>query len=148
MLPAILVVDDDVVDVRAMKRSLLGQGVTNPVVVARDGLEALRSLRGDAEAGQAPLKAPYVVLLDLNMPRMDGVEFLEELRSDPVLKETIVFVLSTSDSPSDRAAAYRYHVAGYLLKTSKQRDFGDVAALLARYVSTVRLPTHLLPDEE
>lgn len=141
MLPSILVVDDDDIDVRAIKRSLSRQGVANPVAVARDGAEALEALRGDPANGRLPLDAPYVVLLDLNMPRMGGLEFLRELRADPELQSTVVFVLSTSDSPTDRAEAYRHHVAGYLLKTTNKHDFENVADLLSRYVKAVRLPT-------
>ena len=91
---SILIVDDDEIDVRAIQRELKQQRVESPVYVARDGREGLAMLRG--EAGQPPVPRPYMILLDLHMPRMNGLQFLQDIRSDPELNDSIVFVLTTS----------------------------------------------------
>jgi CheY-like chemotaxis protein len=93
-LPTVLLVDDDDVDVVAITRAFKALRIANPMVTARDGLEALDILRGSN--GRDALRAPYLVLLDLHMPRMGGVKFLTELRDDPGLCQTLVFVMTTS----------------------------------------------------
>lgn len=110
----ILLVDDDDVAVENVMRNMKKCGVQLPMVVAEDGLDALDILRGKHPSKK--IEAPYLILLDLKMPRMDGFEFLKTIRADPALASTEVFVLTTSDSNSDRAKAYHEDVAGYLLK--------------------------------
>src|SRR5262245_51307704 len=95
-----LIVDDDQVDVQAIQRGLQKQRIANPVHVARDGVEALQMLRG--EGGVANVPRPYLILLDLHMPRMDGLQFLRELRKDPELTDSVVFVLTTSATEEDK----------------------------------------------
>ena len=90
----ILLVDDDKVDAMAVKRSFRELKIANPVIEAHNGIEALERLRG--ENGHEKVPEPLLMLLDLNMPRMGGIEFLEELRRDPVLRRTLVFVMTTS----------------------------------------------------
>lgn len=136
----ILLVDDDDVDVRVVKRALHKQCINNPMVVARDGVEALEVLRG--EDGHPPLIQPLLILLDLNMPRMGGLEFLDELRNDPKLSKSIVFVLTTSNDERDRDAAYTKHVAGYLLKSEAGRDLMNHTPLLERFLLNVQFPTN------
>lgn len=133
----ILLVDDDEVDVMVTQRALAREAASNPVVVANDGIEALEALRG--AAGRAPLPRPFVVLLDLNMPRMNGLEFLAELRRDPALCDAVVFVFTTSDTPSDVRAAFRHHVAGYIVKVGAPK-LGEVARLLGRYCELNEFP--------
>ena len=111
-----VVVEDDDVDVMVLKQSFKRLQIANPVVVARDGVEALEVLRGTDD--QDPLEKPYVVLLDLNMPRMNGIEFLQEIRKDPDLADTVVFILTTSDDERDKLSAYDNHVAGYIVKSN------------------------------
>ena len=133
---SLLIVDDDDIDATALTRALHRQKLLNPVYRARDGLEAIELLR----AGNIP--APYIILLDLNMPRMNGLEFLEELRKDPELTHSIVFVLTTSKSDEDIIAAYREHVAGYLLKQRMDNDFLQVVSLLDHYWRIIELPVN------
>jgi len=95
-------------------------------------------LRG--EGGQERLPEPYIIMLDLNMPRMDGAQFLKELRRDPKLTKTIVFVLSTSDDDRDKCAAYREHVAGYLLKSNAGKDFINHLQMIRSFMISVELP--------
>ncbi len=111
-----VLVEDDDVDVMVLKNSFKRLRINNRVVVARDGVEALDLLRGTAET--EALKGPYVVLLDLNMPRMNGIEFLEEIRKDPDLAATVVFVLTTSDDERDKLSASENDVAGYIVKSN------------------------------
>lgn len=121
----LLIVDDDEVDVRAITRGLRRIGIDTPISVATDGLEALATLR-DA----ATVSWPYLVVLDLNMPRMSGLELLRELRADAVLSATPVLILTTSDDENDKAHAYGHHVAGYLLKSNATAAVDLIAAYL------------------
>ncbi|GGY66872.1 response regulator [Cellvibrio zantedeschiae] len=131
---SLLMVEDDDIDATALKRALHKLKLLNPIYRARDGLEAIELLR----SGEIP--SPYIILLDLNMPRMNGLEFLEELRSDPALTQAIVFVLTTSKSDEDILAAYKEHVAGYLLKQRMDNDFLQVVGLLNHYWRIVEMP--------
>jgi len=131
----LLIVDDDDIDVTALKRTLQKLKLLNPLYRAKDGIEALDLLRN----GEVP--SPYIVLLDINMPRMNGLEFLEHLRADPALTHAIVFVLTTSKSDEDIIAAYREHVAGYLLKQRMDSDFMQVVGLLDHYWRVIELPS-------
>lgn len=134
----ILVVDDDEVDQEAIRRALRNARLECPVVTACDGVEALAILRG--EDGHQPLSQPYMILLDLNMPRMDGFEFLAALRQDPVHASALVFVLSTSTSDHDMLRSYDYHVAGYVTKAAAAADFSLLARLLDTYRRLVEFP--------
>lgn len=131
---SLLMIEDDDIDATAMKRALHKLKLLNPVYRARDGLEGIELLR----AGEVP--SPYIILLDLNMPRMNGLEFLEELRADPTLTHSVVFVLTTSKSDEDILAAYREHVAGYLLKQRMDNDFLQVVGMLNHYWRIIELP--------
>lgn len=133
----ILLVDDDEVDVMAVKRAFRAHKIGNPLLVARDGIEALAMLRGQ---GVPKVPRPYMILLDLNMPRMNGIEFLQELRADPEHGQAVVFVLTTSDADQDRAAAYDKLIVGYIVKANAGHDFVKVINLLDAYWTIVELP--------
>ncbi len=134
----ILLVDDDMVDRMAVRRAFRAMGVGSRVVEAVDGLDALERLRG--ENGHPRLRGRLLVLLDLNMPRMDGLEFLARLRGDPELRQTLVFVLTTSLAEADRRAAYASNIAGYLPKRRPDQGFADAMRLLAQYWRTIEFP--------
>lgn len=131
----LLLVEDDDVDAEAIQRAFRQQRIANPFVLARDGVEALAMMRDPAA-----LKYPYVVLLDINLPRMNGLELLEAVRDDPALARTIVFVLTTSDRDEDKVAAYDHHVAGYILKSRAGADFLEVVQMLKVYWRLVEFP--------
>ncbi|MGI8546004.1 MAG: response regulator [Gemmatimonadaceae bacterium] len=131
----LVLVEDDEVDVMNVRRALDRAHVTNPLFVANNGLEALDLLRG----GTVP-RDRRLVLLDLNMPRMNGIEFLRELREDPELRGTPVVVLTTSDDERDKVNAYNLNVAGYLLKPVTFINFVDVMSTLNKYWALVELP--------
>jgi len=131
----ILVVDDDDVDVMNVQRAFKKGNIPNPLFVAGDGLQGLEVLRGDAFP-----KTNRLVLLDLNMPRMNGIEFLRELRADPELKATTVVVLTTSNDTRDKVEAYNLNVAGYLTKPVTFGNFVDLMVTLNKYWMLVELP--------
>lgn len=134
----ILLVDDDEVDAEAVFRSFARHKISNPIVHAVDGIEALAILRGEQRSN--PLPRPYIILLDINMPRMNGLEFLKTIRQDPTLKQSIVFMLTTSNREEDKLAAYKKQVAGYILKEKAGRDFLAAIQLLDCYQLVVELP--------
>jgi CheY-like chemotaxis protein len=134
----LLLVEDDDVDAESMIRSLRRLKIANPIVHARDGIEALAYLRGEDNLEKLP--SPFLIVLDINMPRMNGIEFLEELRKDDKLKSSLVFVLTTSDAERDIVHAYNYNIAGYLLKSRAGSDFSDVIKLLDHYWKFVEFP--------
>lgn len=133
-----LIVDDDVVSVMSIKRTLKRLRLVNPVRVASDGIEALEILRGDA--GTERILPPYILTLDLNMPRMNGHELLEEIRNDERLANAVVFVFTTSDAPDDVADAYRHNVAGYLVKEHAETALPEALEMLGAYSRLVLLP--------
>ena len=131
----ILLVEDDEVDVMNVKRAFAKSHITNPLFVAGDGLEALEKLRG----GEIP-KVRRLILLDLNMPRMSGIEFLHELRKDPALASIPVVVLTTSDDSRDKIDAYNLNVAGYLLKPVTFVNFCELMVAMNKYWTLVEMP--------
>jgi len=133
----VLLVEDNEVDIEAVQRAFQQQRIANPIRVARNGVEALELLRKPAPAGIA---RPFLILLDLNLPRMDGHEFLAELRADPRLQDSIVFVLTTSKSDEDKIKSYDLHVAGYLVKSQVGPGFLNLVDLLDRYWRIVEFP--------
>jgi len=131
----ILLVDDDDVDVMNVQRAFKKANITNPLFVAGNGVEALEKLRN----GSIP-EHNRLVLLDLNMPKMNGIEFLRELRKDAALAATSVVVLTTSNEDKDKVEAYKLNVAGYLLKPVTFTNFVDTMATLNKYWTLVELP--------
>ena len=134
----ILLVDDDEVDVMNVQRAFKKNNITNPLYVASNGLEALDMLR-DIGPKRIPGER-RVILLDLNMPKMNGLEFLRELREDPDLKPLTVVVLTTSDDERDRVEAYNLNVAGYILKPVTFTAFVEVMAALNKYWTINEFP--------
>lgn len=130
----IFVVDDDDVDVMGIERALKKLKIVNPVIRAKDGLEGLTMLQD----GHVP--KPYLILLDINMPRMNGISMLSEMRADKKLSDSVVFILTTSNSPEDKMSAYRDHVAGYIVKKQERDALLGVMDMLGTYWKTVELP--------
>jgi CheY-like chemotaxis protein len=118
---SILLVEDDRVDVMTVQRALKKHAIGNPLHVTRTATDALAMLRGEGQAKISPL--PALILLDLNLPRMSGIEFLRELRQDPDLRHLAVIVLTSSNEPNDRAAAFRYDVEDYIVKPHSFDEF-------------------------
>jgi CheY-like chemotaxis protein len=135
---SVLVVDDDDVAAEAVVRGLRKHEMHCPVVLAENGSVALQVLRGAHQNRR--IDKPYLVLLDLNMPEMNGLEFLRALRSDDELRGTVVFVLTTSGSDGDRNRAYRENIAGYMVKSAIGPQLRGLARFLIEYRSAVLLP--------
>jgi CheY-like chemotaxis protein len=131
----ILLVEDDEVDVMNVQRAFERNHLTNSLFVAGNGIEALEMLRGNAIP-----KERRLILLDLNMPKMNGIEFLEALRADPEISSTPVVVLTTSNDDQDKVDAYNFNVAGYLLKPVTFNSFCERMATLDKYWALVEMP--------
>jgi CheY-like chemotaxis protein len=134
----ILLVDDDEIDVMNVQRAFKKNNIVNPLYVAHNGIEALELLRS-AGADAIP-RERRLILLDLNMPRMNGLEFLRELRADPDLRALSVIVLTTSDDERDKVEAFNLNVAGYIVKPVTFIAFVEAMAALNKYWSINELP--------
>jgi len=134
----ILLVEDDDGDAMAVERAFRKHKIANPIMRAIDGIEALEVLRG--ENGKEKIKPPYLILIDLNMPRMNGIQLVKALRADPALQKSVVFVLTTSKREEDKVAAYDLNVAGYIVKETAGRDFLNLVSLVDAYWRIVELP--------
>lgn len=133
--PGIMIVDDDDIDIRVIRRALKKQGIDNVSLVANDGIEALEMLRANAGGNGV---GPWILLVDINMPRLNGHEFLERLRADEELKDSIVFMLTTSDRDQDKQRAYAQNVAGYIVKSDAGSNFAGLADMLRGFLSCVQ----------
>ena len=129
----ILLVEDDEVDVKALKWAFEKLKVANPLVIARDGVEALELM--------ATLQRPYLVITDINMPRMNGIELLRKIRQSADYSDSIVFVLTTSNDEQDKIDAYNLNVAGYMLKTDMGTSFTRAISLIDNYWKVVEFPS-------
>jgi CheY-like chemotaxis protein len=128
----ILLVEDDEIDVKALKWAFTKLKVANPLVIARDGVEALEVLRD--------LPRPYLIITDINMPRMNGIELLRNIRQSPDYRDSIVFALTTSNDEQDKIDAYDLNVAGYMLKSDMGTSFTRAIGLIENYWKVVEFP--------
>ncbi len=135
---SILLVEDDEGDAKAALRGFRKARIANPVHRAVDGVDALNVLRGKGGRNQIP--SPHIIVTDIQMPRMDGIGLIEEIRRDPYLKRSVVFVLTTSKSDEDKFRAYDLNVAGYIVKEAAGRDFLKLVEMLGAYWRVVELP--------
>jgi CheY-like chemotaxis protein len=133
----LLLVEDDDLDVMNVHRALAQAADVASITVARDGLEALRLLR----AGELPMDR-LVTVIDLRMPRMSGLDLLREIRNDARLKRTPVVVLTTSDDPQDRDAAFSLGASGYFVKPAAPGRFREIMDALRNYWSAGHFPPH------
>jgi len=134
----LLLIDDDDVYTEYFRRLCRRASLDHTLIAARDGAEALEILRG--RPGEPPLSRPILIVLDINMPGMDGHEFMAELRRDDALKDLLVFVVTTSGSERDRKRAYARNVAGYIVKDEPEGSLADAVEMLRIYSDIVQLP--------
>jgi len=137
----VLLVEDDPGDVLMTREAFEDYKVANALHVVGDGVEALRFLRREGEYTDAP--TPDLVLLDLNLPRMDGREVLAQLKADPELRRIPVVVLTTSEAEEDVLRSYSLHANAYVTKPVDFDRFVQVVQQIDDFfVSVVRLPRH------
>jgi CheY-like chemotaxis protein len=136
----ILLVEDDEVDVMNVQRALKKNDADATLYRAANGIEALAMLRTNRQI-TAEDNTRLLILLDLNMPKMGGLEFLKQLRADPNLCKLPVVILTTSMQDSDLATAYQYNVAGYLIKPITFSSFVEMIDVLTRYWSMSGMPS-------
>ncbi|OYT17282.1 MAG: two-component system response regulator [Bacteroidetes bacterium 4572_77] len=134
----ILLVEDDEIDIMNVQRAFKKNKINNPLSIAHDGVEALELLQ-DLRKNNIPL--PRIILLDLNMPRMGGIEFLQKIRKDNFLKTISVFVMTTSNEDRDKIEAYNLNVAGYILKPLSMERFIEAVSTLKNYWQLCEFPS-------
>lgn len=134
----ILLAEDDQIDQKAFLRAFNKLRIKNPITVAKDGLEAWEILKGTN--GKPPLGRPNLLILDINMPRMNGLELLERIRDDAELHNSIVFMLTTSNDEEDKIEAFDLNVAGYMLKSDIGQSFVNAVELVDNYWRVVEFP--------
>jgi len=136
---SVLHVEDDSVDSMVVQRAFKKNNIPFTLLHAVDGIEALDMLRG-INGKEKLTPTPRYILLDINMPKMNGLEFLKELRSDKELSVITVVVLTTSNDEQDRAEAYKYHVSGYILKPVNLENYVSTFAALYNYWKVCAMP--------
>ena len=137
----ILLVEDDDGDAQAVRRAFQKAKIVNEILRAVDGIEALDILNGANGKSKPP--APFVLFVDINMPRMNGIELIQAMRRDEELRPCTVFILTTSKRDEDVIAAYDLNVAGYIVKESAGRDFLSLVDLIEAFTRIVELPLTL-----
>jgi len=131
---SILLVEDDVVDLMTVKRALNQINVNNTVFAAGNGEEALAFLKNNTQ------ELPGIILLDLNMPRMSGIEFLQVMKNDDAIKQIPVVVLTTSKEENDKTESFKLGVAGYMIKPVDYEDFVETMRIIDQYWTVSELP--------
>ena len=135
----VLLVDDDDGDAKAVQRAFAKARIANGIVRMRDGLEALEFLR-ETFGGKSATEDSFILLVDINMPRLDGHGLVSAIREDPQLRRLIVFMLTTSRAREDIDRAYEGNVAGYIVKENAGEDFLRMLDLLGSYWRVVEMP--------
>lgn len=130
----ILLIEDDDVDAIGINRSFVKAGLKNEIVRAKNGKEALHLLK------MGVVGHPFIILLDLNMPMMDGLEFLTYLREYEKFKQSIVYVLTTSKSEQDIALSFDKNVAGYFIKNEVGTGYDSIVEFLGAYMKIAHFP--------
>jgi len=130
----ILLVEDDLVDVMTVKRALKDLRITNKLYVAENGEEALKLLNDPQN------EKPHIILLDLNMPKMNGIEFLRVIKHDQKLKMIPVVVLTTSKAEQDKVESYSLQVSGYMIKPVDYLQFVEIIRVINLYWTLCELP--------
>lgn len=137
-LVTILIAEDDDGHARLIKERLEAAGVTNPQVRFKDGQEAWDYISRRGNEGRQPDK-PYLLLLDIRMPRLDGVEVLRRIKGDPDLKKLPVIMLTTTDDPREVDTCYELGCNSYLTKPVAFAQFSEVIRRLGLFLSVVRI---------
>ncbi len=139
MTVPVMLVEDDEVDIQNLKRAFNKLHIAQRLYIAKDGNEAMDKLLG--RSNQIKLNPlPKIILLDINLPKINGLEFLEELRNSPEFNSILVYILTTSNHEKDKLAAYRCHIAGYILKPMELTQYMNTINLLTQYWDLLEFP--------
>lgn len=130
----ILLIEDDSVDVMTLKRALKELAIANPLQVVQNGEEALAFLRNDSN------KTPCLIFLDLNMPKMNGIEFLAAAKQDEKIKIIPIVILTTSKGEEEKKRCFQLGAAGYMIKSVKFDDFTKLIRTIDNYWTASELP--------
>lgn len=130
----ILLVEDDIVDVMTVKRAFKEINITNSLSVTGNGEEALEYLKDENN------EKPGLILLDLNMPKMNGIEFLKIIKNNEAHKSIPVVVLTTSKEEQDKLSSFNYSVAGYIIKPVDYMQFLEAVKTIRMYWTLSELP--------
>lgn len=131
-----MLIEDDDVDVMTVNRALRDSKVTNQLVPIGNGEEAIEYLRDESAA------KPGIILLDLNMPKMDGAEFLKIVKADKTLKKIPVVILTTSNSDQDVIETFELGAAGYMVKSVDYEKFVEIIRAIDQYWTLSKLPSN------
>ena len=132
----ILLIEDDDVDVMTVKRALKDLNIKNRLVNTANGEDALEYLKNNGN------KKPCIILLDLNMPKMNGIEFLQIVKADDTLKKIPVVVLTTSSQQQDIIESFKFSVAGYIVKSVDYAEFTEAISTINLYWTLSKLPSN------
>lgn len=130
----ILLVEDDRIDVMTIERSMKDLKIANPLYVVENGIEALKFLRSESNP------RPGIILLDINMPRMNGHEFLFQIKADPDLKRIPAIIMTTSEDSQDKTESFNLGAAGYMIKPVDYKKFVEVVNAINLYWTLSELP--------
>lgn len=135
-----MLIDDDAIDIKDMQRTFKKNNIDNPLHVATNGLEALNKLLG--QNGEKKIHpTPKIIILDINMPKMNGIEFIKNVRANKKLKSMLIFILTTSNSEKDKIDAYNLNVAGYIVKPFQISRFMEIISSLHHYWNLLEFPS-------
>ena len=132
---SLLIVEDDDVDYKLLVRSFSKRKISNSMFRAKDGLDAWQKIKS------GEIQRPFILLVDLNMPRMNGKELLAEIRNDPVHNDTVVFFMTTSTDKNDIKESFSKHAAGYFLKDNVEGSIDKIVEVVDGYWQIVTLPS-------
>lgn len=130
----VLLVEDDRVDAMTVKRAIRQIKMQHPLIHAENGEEALEYLKNPSN------EKPWIILLDLNMPKMNGIEFLQVAKRDDVFKSIPVVVLTTSKEQQDRIESFKFGVAGYMIKPVDYSQFVEMMQAIKMYWTLSQQP--------
>jgi len=139
-LGTILLADDNQYDIELTLDALRDCNLANPVVIVRDGAEALDFLYRRGEYATRSSGNPIVFLLDIKMPKVDGLEVLGKVKSDPYLKSVPVVMLTSSAEEPDLRESYRLGANAYVVKPVKFQDFAPAVATVGKFWAVVNAP--------
>ena len=130
----ILLIEDDIVDIMTVKRAVKELNISNPLHIAENGEEGLEYLETNKNS------LPCLILLDINMPRMNGIEFLRVAKSSPNFRMIPVVIITTSKEDRDRWESFTLSAAGYMIKPVDYRQFVQLMSTIEKYWTLSQLP--------